>query len=235
MSTRRYYELRTYSFDSGAQRSLFASFVEKALIPAYARMGIETIGAFTGIYGPSSAELLLVIPHDGPDSVVDASDRLLADREFADAGRGILDTDLDHPSFQRFESRLLRAFEEMPDIELPERETADANRIFEIRIYESHSLLAAAKKREMFNEGGEIEIFRKTGLAPVLFGETIAGPRMPSLLYMLTFEDMSHRDQAWDAFKTDPDWKALRDDPQYADTVSTITDLILAPEPYSQM
>lgn len=235
MGTRRFYELRTYRFDSAAQRGRFGAFVEKAFIPAYERMGIESIAALTGVYGRSNAELLLVIPHDGLDSIAEAADRLLEDREFHEAGRATLDTDLDHPTFQRFESRLLRAFPEMPDIELPGSNESREKRIFEIRIYESHSLLAAAKKREMFNEGGEIEIFRKTGLAPVLFGETIVGPGMPSLLYMLTFDDLAHRDRAWETFKSDPEWVALRDDPQYADTVSTITDLIFTPEPYSRI
>ena len=58
------------------------------------------------------------------------------------------------------------------------------SRILELRIYESHSTKAGQKKIEMFNEGGEIAIFRKTGLRPVFFGETLIGPLMPNLTYM---------------------------------------------------
>ena len=42
----------------------------------------------------------------------------------------------------------------------------------------------------MFNEA-EIGIFTRTGLAPVFFGDTLIGHRMPSLTYMLTFEDVA--------------------------------------------
>ena len=37
----------------------------------------------------------------------------------------------------------------------------------------------------MFNSA-EIAIFRRTGLRPVFFGETMVGAGMPSLTYMLT-------------------------------------------------
>ena len=91
------------------------------------------------------------------------------------------------------------------------------------------------RKVEMFNEGGEIAIFKKTGLTPVLFGETIIGPNLPNLNYMLAFKDMADRDQKWQVFRDDPDWKKLSGDPTYRDTVSNITDIILRPAAYSQI
>jgi hypothetical protein len=86
----------------------------------------------------------------------------------------------------------------------------------------------------MFN-AGEVPIFRKTGLTPVFFGETLLGQNMPSLNYMLTFPDMAARDAAWSAFSKDPEWKTLSGDPQYKENVSAISDLILRPTPFSQI
>jgi hypothetical protein len=123
----------------------------------------------------------------------------------------------------------------MPVVEAPTTAAENRPRIFELRVYESHSEPAAVRKVEMFNEGGEIAIFRKTGLTPVFFGETIIGPQMPNLTYMLTFADMVERARAWDTFIVDPDWIAIRDDPYYRDTVSNITDFILRPLPFSQV
>jgi hypothetical protein len=233
MSKLWFYELRTYHFDSTAQRSRFDAFLKNAAIPAYSRMGVEPVGVFTGVYGPDSATTFVLLPHEDAESVVSSTDRLLEDDEFLDAGRPFLETDLDHPTYARFESTCLRAFPEMPEPELPEDNRSRSSRIFEMRTYESHSVPAAKKKIEMFNEGGEIDIFRRTGLTPVLFGETVVGPRMPSLTYMLTFDDMRMRDEAWETFRNDSEWKSLSADPQYADTVSTIRDIILKPTPYS--
>ena len=109
------------------------------------------------------------------------------------------------------------------------------SRIFELRVYESHSLKAAKKKIAMFNEGDEIAIFRKTGLQPVFFGETLFGPAMPNLTYMLVFDSMETRNKHWDQFRTDPDWLTLREVPIYKDTVSNITDIILQPTSFSQV
>jgi len=86
----------------------------------------------------------------------------------------------------------------------------------------------------MFN-AGEVPIFRRTGLTPVFFGETIVGAKLPSLTYMLGFSDMTARDAAWAAFLKDPGWKTLAADPQYRDNVSAISDIILRPTAYSQL
>lgn len=233
MSTRSYYELRTYRFDGVGQRQRFGAFLEKALIPAYERLGITPVGAFVGIYGVQSADLILLLPHPDLDSVAEATDRLFEDPQFLEAGRAFLETDIDHPSYYRYESSVLRAFDGMPQLDLPKENLSRSTRIFEIRTYCSHSVPAARRKIEMFNDGGEIDIFRKTGLAPVLFGETITGPRMPNLTYVLTFDGMRERDEAWETFKADPEWERLRADPAYADTVTSISDVIVAPAPYS--
>jgi hypothetical protein len=120
----------------------------------------------------------------------------------------------------------------MPQLETP---LDGPSRIFELRVYESHSDAAALRKIEMFNKGGEIPIFRRTGLNPVFFAETLVGPNLPNLTYMLAFENMSARDEAWDKFRNDPDWETLRSDPYYFDTVSAISDFILRPTAYSQI
>lgn len=235
MSARQYYELRIYTFVSSEHRSRFDNFLEQVELPAYARLGVGPIGVFTGVYGPDNASLYVLIPHSDLESTVSARERVMNDAQYLEAGRTVLETDIAHPAYSRVESRLLRAFTGIPVLELPRANLERKARVFEIRCYESHSRRAAAKKMQMFNEGGEIEIFRNTGLSPVLFGETIFGPRMPNLTYMLSFDDMAHRDRAWETFKSHPDWIALKSDPQYADTVSTITDVIIAPTAYSQM
>ena len=110
----------------------------------------------------------------------------------------------------------------------------DRPRIYELRTYESHSDRAALNKLKMFN-AGEVPIFRRSGLTPVFFGETLVGARTPSLTYILTFSDMSERERAWTPFGKDSEWKTLSADPQYRDNVSAISDIILQPTAYSQI
>jgi hypothetical protein len=149
-------------------------------------------------------------------------------------GGSILNAPMDDPAFVRVESTLLRAFEAMPALAPSESAGKTSRRIFELRTYESHSDRAALNKLKMFN-AGEIPIFRRAGLTPVFFGETVVGARMPSLSYMLTFPNIAARDAAWGAFGKDPEWKTLSADPQYRDNVSAISDIILQPTSYSQI
>ena len=166
------------------------------------------------------------------------AEQLRADQAHLDAGREYLDVAATTPAFVRVETSLMRAFESMPRLELPfgGGEAGRRSRLFELRIYESHSEKAALKKIEMFNIG-EIEIFRKAGLMPVFFGETLIGPDMPNLTYMLVYEDMAARDKYWSTFANMPEWKKLASTPGYTDPeiVSSISNVYLRPAPFSEI
>jgi hypothetical protein len=88
----------------------------------------------------------------------------------------------------------------------------------------------------MFNIG-EIEIFRRTGLKPVFFGETVIGAKLPNLTYMLVFDDMAAHDKNWAAFGADPGWKKLSTTPGYTnpEILTNITNVFLRPTAYSQI
>jgi hypothetical protein len=161
-------------------------------------------------------------------------DRLADDAAYVRGGAAVLDTPLAEPPFVRVESTLLRAFESMPALAPSAVVGTTTPRIYELRTYESHSDRAALNKIAMFN-AGEVPIFRRAGLTPVFFGETVVGAKMPSLTYMVTFRDMAARDAGWAAFVKDPEWKTLSGDPQYRENVSAISDIILQPTSYSQI
>ncbi len=231
---RQYVELRRYHLLPGAKQRAFTAFVGDVAIPAMNRAGVGKVGAFGVVYGENAPSLLMVLAHDTLESVATLRDRLAGDAAYTRAGAAILDAPLDDPAFVRVESSLLRAFDAMPAIEAPPGAGSSASRILELRTYESHGDRAALNKLAMFN-AGEIPIFRRTGLTPVFFGETIVGAGMPSLAYLLSFADMPARDAAWAAFGRDPGWKTLSGDPRYRDNVSAISDLILRPLPGSQL
>jgi hypothetical protein len=230
-----YYELRLYHMLVGPKQKLLNDFLRDVAIPAMNRNGMAPIGAFTVMFGSNNLMLYLLIPHKSPESLATASSRLLADREYLKAGAAIINAPISNPTYERIESSLLAAFPGMPKLEVPATTAGNKPRIFELRIYESHSEQAGKRKIEMFHAGREIDIFRRTGLQPVFFGETLIGPRLPNLTYMLTFENMEARDQHWARFSGDAEWKKLKENPYYADTVSNITDIILRPTAYSQI
>ena len=113
---------------------------------------------------------------------------------------------------------------------MPPSEAGRAARTFELRTYESNNETTLRRKIKMFDDA-EVRIFRRCGLQPVFFGETIFGTNMPSLTYMVAYENMAGRDKAWQAFGADPEWQKLRARPELSDPeiVSNISNAILRP------
>ena len=218
-SDREYYELRKYTILNRSKQKVFNNFMKDAFIPAVNRMGIEPVGAFNVVYGPNNPTVYILLPHKSIESVVTLGTRLMDDSRFKSAGSSVINSTSAEPGYVRIESSLMLAFKDIPKIELPKNKSG----LYELRTYESHSLKAAKKKIHMFNEGGEIQLFRDTGLNPVFFGETLIGPQMPNLTYMLAFKDMDDRDKSWPVFVKSDGWQKLSKDPFYADTVSNIT------------
>ena len=109
-------------------------------------------------------------------------------------------------------------------------------RVFELRTYESPTNQDHWRKIEQMSSG-EADIFTKAGIPQVFYGDTLVGPRLPNITYMICFNSLAERDGKWDAFRSSAEWKALSGNPRYAfeDIVSNITNIMLAPTAYSQV
>ena len=228
---REYYELKRYLLDTEEQRAGLDAFLVEAAIPALERHGFGPIGVFADPDEFSPVHVL--IPHQSADTVATLIHTLGSDAEFMEKGAAFLNAPSSEPAYARMESSLLLAFEGMPKLARP---TDVPGRVFQLRIYESPSVLTGQKKIEMFNTA-EIAIFHKTGLDPVFFGEAVAGEKLPNLTYMLGFDSMDAQKEAWKTFLKDPDWKELSGRPEYANDkiLSGITNLNLMPTAYSQI
>jgi hypothetical protein len=226
-----YYELRQYNLETAEQQNALGQFMKDAFIPAVNRLGIKPVGVFKSqeIISP----VYVLLRHKSVESVVTMTQKLLADTAFISQGKSFLQVPAANPSYRRMESSLLMAFSGMPKMEMPE---TSGGRVFQLRVYESPSVVSGQKKIEMFNNA-EIDIFRKTGLHPVFFGETILGLKIPNLTYMLGFNSMEEQKANWKRFSEDPDWKKLKAIPEYADKkiLSNITNINLVPMECSQV
>ncbi|MBN1765236.1 MAG: NIPSNAP family protein [Sedimentisphaerales bacterium] len=225
------YELKQYHLETTSQKELLDPFMADAFIPACNRIGIKPVGVF---YPPEElSPVRVLLRHPSIASVVSNTQKLLADEEFLKKGAAFLDAPAANPAYKRMESSLMLAFESMPRLETP---ITAPGRILQLRIYESPNVKTGQKKIEMFNKG-EIEIFRKTGLHPVFFGESLSGSKLPNLTYMLVFENMEEKDKNWKQFIDSPEWKKLSAIPEYANDriISNITNILLKPAGYSQI
>jgi hypothetical protein len=233
---REFFELRQYHLRRGPMQRVFDDYVRNAAIPAMNRLGIEPIGVFNVATGFDSPSTYVLIPYRTIEQFATVNERLAADEEYRKAGATFINATADNPVYSRMESSLFKAFAGMPKLEVPKLASGAKPKLYELRIYESHSKQANKKKIEMFNQG-EIAIFRRTGLTPVFFGEARIGSRMPNLTYLLAFEDMAAHDKNWSTFGGDPEWRALSSKPEYADPaiLTNISNVFLRPGPGSQV
>jgi len=233
---REYYLLRKYSMQSGPQTKLTESFIGDAFIPALTRHAMGPVGAFRVDIGPETPAFYVLIPGASVESLAQVNLHLAKDAEFMKAAAPFWNAPATAPAFLRAENALLVAFEGWPQTTPPAASATKGKRIFQLRTYESPSNGAHVRKVEMFHSG-EFEIFKNAGFHPVFFGDTLVGPRMPNLTYMLSFKDSAEMDAQWEVFRNDPAWKKLSADPRfsYEAIVSNITNLVLSPLAASQI
>jgi hypothetical protein len=232
---REFYELRVYEMPTGNRKGVLNDYLSKAAIPAWGRLGIGPVGVFNVVSGANNLMLYVLVPYPDLEAFLAAPAKLAADAEHTKTAAHYPAAQIDNPAYTRYEGWLLRAFANVPKLRVPAETAEKKPRIFELRVYESHSETAALKKIEMFNEGGEIALFDRIGLRSVFFGQTLAGPRLPNLVYMTVHADMAARDKVWDTFRNDAGWKKLSGDPAFANTTSGQMITFLRPTAYSQV
>lgn len=233
---REFYQLRRYQLANGPQRKLTDDYFRDALVPALNRIQMSPVGVFNVTIGPETPVMYALIPSISADQLVTVDNLLLKDAEYMKTAAPFLNAPGKEPAFARMESSLMQAYEKMPRITLPAASASRSPRVFELRTYESPSNQDHWKKIEQMSSG-ESAIFTKAGIPQVFYGDTLIGPRLPNLTYMICFDSLAERDKRWDAFRTSPEWKTLSTDPKFAyeDIVSNITNILLAPTAYSQI
>jgi hypothetical protein len=226
------FELRYFRMRNGAQTQRTSDFFSKHYLPAAQRLNIGPLGFFSAIIAEQSPFLLSLVSYPNLAAMDTAMEKMAGDKDFQ---KGFDEyNSMSELGYIRMESSLLRAFDSIPKIEVPPAAAKRAPRIFELRTYESNDLKASKTKIKMFDDT-EIKIFRRAGMLPVFFGETLIGKNMPNLTYMLAYDDWDARDKVWKKFGADPEWQKLRSTPGLTDPeiVSNISNSLLRPLPFS--
>jgi hypothetical protein len=191
----------------------------EAAIPAYRRAGIGPVGVFTETKDSETNRIYVLIPYGSIGAFEGMSARLAGDSAYQEAAAEFMNRSKNDAPYQRFDRSLLFAMKGMPKLTLPPSSAEKKPWIFELRTYYSPTEAKGANKIDMFN-AGEIEIMKEVGLNPVFFAGTIAGPKMPSLVYMTSGADMEEYKQKWKGFGPHPLWKKLMGDPQYKNNMT---------------
>ena len=228
-----FYELRTFKIFDIEKQKFADEYLKNALLPALNRQKIENVGVFHNLEDPNDHSIFVLIPFPSLEAFATYNQKLGVDQEYQTVAEEYMDWAKDDGLFDRIESRLLRAFSSSPKMTLADFSKNKTDRIFELRLYESQTEEHARRKVEMFNTG-ESKLMRDVGLGPVFFGESLAGPDLPNLVYMLSAESKEAHEAHWEAFLKSEVWAEMKKQPKYKDTVSKIKKWFLTPTPFSQ-
>jgi len=233
---KHFYELKVYEYGTAEQEQWIDQFIGAAFIPFMQKNGVGPIGAFTDRANDTARvkRLYVIVPYTDLRKLPELNKQLMNDDQAMTAAASYINATSEAPAYHRIVTSIMEGFRFSPALQLPKLSSSIADKIYELRSYESASEKKYWKKVEMFNEGGEIDIFSRLGFNPIFYAEVISGPTMPNLVYMTSFENMDDRNAHWQAFRDDPQWKALLAKKEYDKTVSKNVTLFLKAKPYSQ-
>jgi hypothetical protein len=232
MEKESFYELRIYTIKDEYQQKLTEDFYQLA-IPVFNQLGVEKVGVFKEHEPSGPGKIYVLIPYNSLSHFAEVNAAVDNDQSFQRAAAAYLNAPADQPAYERIESSLMKAFKNFPALVAP----AGQDLIFELRQYQSATEAAGKKKIEMFNDQGEIEIFKRLQFNPVFWGETLIGPERPNLTYMVTFNDLADKDAKWSAFLEDAQWTEIGSLPENSNDllVNLITSTLLISAAPSQI
>ena len=232
-----YYQLKVYHLASGEQQQVVENFLQNAFVPAVHKTGIQKVGVFIPVDNDTSSDrrIFVFIPFKSSSDVFKLNDQLEKDKAYQSAGKEYLDAPFNNMPYKRIETIVLEAFPEAPKFQSPGLKSPMSQRIYELRSYESATEKLHVNKVQMFNQGGEVRIFRRLGFNAVFYAKVVSGGHMPNLMYMTTFEDMPSNLEHWKSFSADTTWKQLSALPEYKNNVSRQEKVFLHPAAYSDL
>lgn len=198
-------------------------------IPAYNRKNIKA-GAFVPYKKEGKKRRLLLFIYPDITTYHRVKRTIWNDTEFRKAAQPYFDKTAPTRLTSISKVSCAKLSTKVPSLLMP-----DKNRtLFELRTYHSPNEEANHRKVAMFNKD-EIDVFDKVGINSVCYGEVLAGPIMPAVMYLTWYKDEPTRNAAWDKFRAHPDWQRIKNLPEYAYTATRNTSLLLSPLPYSQI
>jgi hypothetical protein len=231
---RAYYQLKIYHYKNKDQEIRLDQYLQQAYVPAIHRAGIKQVGIFKLVTQQDSDKRIYVFtPFSSLDKLAGIEQLLQADAKYLADGKDYVEAEYKNAPYDRIESIILQAFPGMPSTAVPNLTAAKADRVYELRSYESATEKYNVNKVHMFNTGDEIGLFKRLGFNAVFYSEVISGSRMPNLMYMTTFNSKADRDKHWEAFGNDAQWKTLIAKDEYKNNVSHAEMIFLHPTDYS--
>lgn len=232
---KNFYQILEYHYQNTLQEQKLDGFISGALLPFLHQAGYNHIGVFAPLANDTSTDknifVLLTLP--SLNNAATWNKALWSSGMLKEKCPEYWNTPHEQPAYSRMESIIIEAWDRAATLQLPKLQSPLAQHIYELRSYESPSEKYYRSKVQMFNEGGEIQLFARLGFNAVFYGDVIAGSRMPNLMYLTCFENMEARNAHWKDFFNSPEWKKLISMKEYDNNVNKADIILMRAKSYS--
>jgi hypothetical protein len=75
-----FYELRVYTLKDAAQQTLVENYFKDAAIPAFKRLGVQSVGVFTELKPEGQSKLYALIPYKSLSDFLSVEEKLFKDQ-----------------------------------------------------------------------------------------------------------------------------------------------------------
>ena len=234
-NTKGCYQISVFNFATADQQKAIDSYLRTAYLPALHSQKIRNVGIFTPLANDtaSSKRLYVIIPLKSFQQAATLDDEIRKDEQYMANSKNFREAAYNNPPFERIEKILLEKFALASLFNSPKLSSGKSERIYELRSYESPTDHMFANKVEMFNEGGEIDLFAKLNFNAVFYAKVIAGSHMPNLMYMTSFENMADREAHWKSFVASDVWKKISTMSYYQNNMSHMDITLMKATDYS--
>lgn len=232
-----YYLVKVYHCSHLEQVRQIEEYVGNTLIPFLKKNSIKHVGVFLPIANDTAVNKRLMVwaPLTNLSVLKQIETSFGGLDPYGDNPLIGLDSLNKKPPYTRLETMLAMAFRDHPTYAVKSSFEKSPENIYEFRSYESSTEALHLNKVHMFNQGGEINIFKNLDFNAIFYGRVIVGAHMPNLIYMTSFKNIQERNDRWNRFREDPSWKKLSKLPQYAGNVSRNETILLKPSRYNSL
>lgn len=230
-----YYQLTTYHCKTTDQLEVIHKYLKNTYLPALHKSGLTNIGVFSSIDSDTATDkkLYVLIPFSSLQKFEKLMNALTEGTLIKNDTSAYTNAAFNKIPFERMESVILKAFKDMQHLQKPSLTAPLAERVYELRSYEGPTEGLYRQKVKMFNDGGEVTLFKRLNFNAVFYAEVLSGSHMPNLMYMTTFNNKAERDEHWKNFVNDSVWKRISVIPEYLNTVSKADIFFIRPTEYS--
>jgi hypothetical protein len=234
-SMRDFYLIQIYHCSSPAQIAKIDMYLKNTYLPYLHQNNISKVGVFAPLENDTATDkrLYVWIPLKSINDVNVLDQKI---ENLDPMGKDpvihleMVDSSL---PYNRIEKILTKAFKFQPNYASKSSLTKSNNRVYEYRSYESATEDLHLRKVHMFNEGGEVALFKRLNFNAIFYSKVIAGSRMPNLIYMTSFNNMEDRNAHWKTFVEDAVWKKISVAQEYLKSVSRNETVLMSARDYA--